>query len=78
MCNKFPITHRGADPEAIAAGEKLGLSFDGMMARQYQFTVQRGPAGSQGITFYVKRLSNVRQRLLEKFTEFGIEDDDRG
>lgn len=66
------IQHRGDDPKAIAIGESLGLSFDGMMADSYQFTVQQGPPSSKDITFYVKDLSEVEGRLKEKFEEFGV------
>lgn len=66
------IEHRGTDPEAIAIGESLGLSFDGMQEDYYQFTVQQGPEKAKGITFYVKNLSEVESRLKDKLKEFGI------
>ena len=66
------IKHRGTDPKAIEIGERFGLSFDGMQGRAYQFTVQEGPEGSKGITFYVTKLSDVESRLKEKFRHFGL------
>ena len=66
------IKHRGADAEAMAIGESLGLSFDGMQEKDYQFTVQEGPEGAAGITFYVKELTEVEGRLKEKFEEFNV------
>jgi hypothetical protein len=66
------IPHRGTDPEAIKVAERLGLSFDGMQGDNYQFTVQRGPKGAEGITFYVEDLSQVEGRLKEKLEQFGL------
>lgn len=67
-----PVKHRGSDPDAIAAGEKYGLTFDGMQGDSYQFTVVNGPKGSKGITFYVEDLTEIDRRLKEKLKEFGI------
>lgn len=67
------IQHRGSDPKAIMTGEPLGLSFDGMLEDMYQFTVQRGPRGSEGITFYVRDLAEVEGRLQEKFEQFKVD-----
>ena len=65
------IKHRGTDPKAIAVGERLGLSFDGMQNSLYQFTVQTPPE-AKDITFYVMKLSDVDRRLKEKFKQFGL------
>jgi len=66
------LQHRGKDPEAIKVAERLGLSFDGMQDHQFQFTVQRGQKGAKGITFYVKDLNKVEERLKEKLKDFGL------
>ena len=66
------LQHRGKDPEAIKVAERFGLSFDGMQDHQYQFTVQEGPKGAKGITFYVKNLSEIEGRLKEKLEQFGL------
>jgi len=68
------MEHRGTDPEAIKVAEKLGLTLDGMMEDNYQFTVAKGPGEATGITFYVKDLSQVETRLHEKLKEFGIQE----
>ncbi|MBU0847580.1 hypothetical protein KKH23_10380, partial [Patescibacteria group bacterium] len=69
--------HRGTDPEAIKVADRLGLSFDGFQfdrkRRLYQFTVQTGPPGAEGITFYVEDLSKVEERLGEKLKEFNLQ-----
>lgn len=77
LLSQTKLQHRGTDPEAIKVAERFGLSFDGMQAHQYQFTVQR-PPGAKGITFYVKRLSDVEGRLKEKLKDFDISTQKKG
>ena len=70
------------DPEAIAVADNLGLSFDGMVPSPdfaifvhpisyYQFTIAPGQPG-EGITFYVRELSQAESRRDEKLREFGL------
>ena len=69
---KNKIIHRGNDRRAIAVGNALGLSFDGMQDKYYQFTIQQDPG--RGITFYTMTLCHVERRLKEKLREFGIKE----
>ncbi len=83
------MKHRGTDPEAIKVADNLGLLFDGMQAcftekwplhygmcrvpkNHYQFTIASGKG--EGITFYVRELSQVKTRLNEKLREFGLKE----
>ena len=59
---------------AEAVAREFGLHFDGMQEEAYQFSVVKGPQGSKGITFYVDDLSEVKNRLAEKFIEFGLQE----